>query len=154
MLSQIGVEIGTYDRGGAIGPPNSNENDDRRGVIFDTEHDRAKVPRHNGNDPRPAPGSLKPLLSLPLLNKVQNKGTQGVQARHGAELPPFISIVQYPGRPVILGVEICIGRLHFDLRSLNGQIGTSFGNLLVWLAPGFLIPYFLEIFPPFQLGLL
>ena len=44
----------------------------------------------------PAPGSLKALLFPPLLNKVQTKGTQGVQARYGAELPPFISIVQYP----------------------------------------------------------
>ena len=42
---------------------------------------------------------------------------------------------------------ICIGRHHFDLRNLNGQIGTSFGNLLVWLAPGSQILYFLGIFP-------
>ena len=41
----------------------------------------------------------------------------------------------------------CIGRLHFDLRNLNGQIRTSFGNLLVWLAAGSLILYFLGIFP-------
>ena len=27
------------------------------------------------------------------------------EVRRGAELPPFISIVQYPGRPVILGME-------------------------------------------------
>ena len=52
------------------------------------------------NDPRPR--SLKPLLFPPLLNKVQNKGTQGVQARYGAKLPPFTSIVRHPGRPVIL----------------------------------------------------
>ena len=32
------------------------------------------------------------------------------------------------------GWLICIGRPHFDLRNLNGQIGTSFGNLLAWLA--------------------
>ena len=31
----------------------------------------------------------------------QNKGTRGVQASYGAELPPIISIVRYPGRPVI-----------------------------------------------------
>ena len=70
-------------RGGAIGPPNRGENDDRRGVI-------------------------------------------------------------------------CIGRLHFDLRNLNGQIGTSFGNLLVWLAPDSPILYFLGVFLDlaFQLGLL
>ena len=30
---------------------------------------------------------------------------QGGQARYGAELPPFISIVQCPGRPVILGMD-------------------------------------------------
>ena len=53
----------------------------------------------------PSPGCLKALLFPPLLNKVENKGTQGVRARYGAELPPFISIVRYPGRPVILGME-------------------------------------------------
>ena len=62
-------------------------------------------PLHHGNDPPPAPGRLKTLLFPSLLNKVQNKGTQGVWARYGAELPPFISIVRYPGRPVILGME-------------------------------------------------
>ena len=54
--------------------------------------DQAKVPPHNGNDPPPAPSSLKALLFPPLLNNVENKGTQGVRARCGAELPPFISI--------------------------------------------------------------
>ena len=75
----------------------------RIGILIkvDTEHDRAKVPPYNGNDPPPAPGSLKALLFPPLLNNVQNKGTQGVRARYGVELPPFISIVRYPGRPVI-----------------------------------------------------
>ena len=72
---------------------------------IDTEYNRAKVPPYNGNDPPPAPGSLKALLFPPLLNEVQNKGTQGVQARYGAELPPLISIVRYPGRPVILGID-------------------------------------------------
>ena len=52
-----------------------------------------------------SPGSLKALLFPPLLNKVENKGTQGVRARYDAELPPFIPIVRYPGRPVILGME-------------------------------------------------
>ena len=70
-------------------------------LTFDTEYDRAKVPPYNGNDPPPAPGSLKTLLFPPLLNNVENKGTQGVRARYGAELPPVISIVRYPGRPVI-----------------------------------------------------
>ena len=68
---------------------------------LDTEYDQAKVPPYNGDDPPPAPGSLKVLLLPPLLNKVQNKGTQGVRARYDAELPPIISIVWYPGRPVI-----------------------------------------------------
>ena len=72
---------------------------------FDTEYDRAKVPPYNGNDPPPAPGSLKRSLFPTLLNEVQNKGTQGVRARYGAELPPIISIVRYPGRPVILGMD-------------------------------------------------
>ena len=67
----------------------------------DTEYDRANVPPYNGNDPPPAPGSLKRSLFPTLLNEVQNKGTQGVRARYGAELPPIISIVRYPGRPVI-----------------------------------------------------
>ena len=70
-----------------------------------TKYDRVKVPPYNGNDPPPAPGSLKALLFPPLLNNVENKGTQGVRARYGAELPPFISIVRYPGCPVMLGME-------------------------------------------------
>ena len=53
-----------------------------------------------------SPGSLKALLFPPLLkNKVQNKGTQGLRARYSTELPPFISIVRHPGRPVMLGVD-------------------------------------------------
>ena len=75
------------------------------GKTIDTEYDRAKVPPYNGNDPPPAPGSLKRSLFPTLLNEVQNKGTQGVRARYGAELPPIISIVRHPGRPVILGME-------------------------------------------------
>ena len=73
MLARIGAEIGTCDRGGAIGPPDRSENDDRGGLI-------------------------------------------------------------------------CIGRLHFDLQNQNGQVGTSFGNLLAWLAQGSQILYFLGIF--------
>ena len=53
----------------------------------------------------PPPGSLKALLFPPLLNKVENKGTQGVRARYDTELPPIISIVRHPGRPVILGTD-------------------------------------------------
>ena len=49
----------------------------------------------------PSLGSLKTLLLPTVLNKVQNKGTQGVRARCDAKLPPFISIVQCPGRPVM-----------------------------------------------------
>ena len=45
--------------------------------------------------------------SKPLTNKVQNKGDTRVCARGTAraELNPFISIVQHPGRPIILGME-------------------------------------------------
>ena len=76
-------------------------------VIDELFHgDRAKVPPYNGNDPPPAPGSLQALLFPPLSNNVENKGTQGVRARCSAELPPFISIVRCPGRPVILGMEL------------------------------------------------
>ena len=56
------------------------------------------------------------------------------------------SALQTAARTMIGGGLICIGRLHFDLRNLNGQIGTSFGNLLAWLAPGSQILYFLGIF--------
>ena len=56
--------------------------------------------------PPPAPGSLKALLLPALVNKVQNKGTQGARARYDAELPPIISIVQCPVRPVISVPEL------------------------------------------------
>ena len=72
---------------------------------IDTEYDRAKVPPHNGNDPPPAPASLKALLFPPLVNNVENKGMQVARARYSAELPPFIPIVRYPGCPVILGMD-------------------------------------------------
>ena len=55
----------------------------RQSQLFDTEYDRANVPPYNGNDPPPAPGSLKRSLFPTLLNEVQNKGTQGVRARYG-----------------------------------------------------------------------
>ena len=88
--------------------------------MIHTEYDRAKVPPYNGNDPPPAPGSLKALLFPPLSNEEQNKGTQGVQAKYVAELPPFISIFQYPSRPVILG-------MHFrELRT--PLVHTNFGG--------------------------
>ena len=56
----------------------------------------AKVPPYNGKVSPLAPGSLKAPLLPPLLNNVENKGTQGVRARYGAELPPLISIVRAP----------------------------------------------------------
>ena len=46
--------------------------------------------------------SNSPFVSTPTK---QSTGMQGVQARCGAELSPFLSIVQCPGRPVILGME-------------------------------------------------
>ena len=52
------------------------------------------------------PGSLKAPLFPPLANRAQNKGTRGVQARYGTELPPFISIVRCSGRPVRLGMDL------------------------------------------------
>ena len=79
-------------------------------LVFDTKYDRAKVPPYNGNDPPPAPRTLKALQLPPLLNKVQNKGTQGVQARYGAELPPLNSPLSSTPRPVILGMEVCFSQ--------------------------------------------
>ena len=67
--------------------------------------------------------SLKALLFPPLFNKVQNKGTQGVQARYGAELPPFISIVRCPSRPIILGM---------DLKHFSGAISFCRRAALTW----------------------
>ena len=61
------------------------------------------------------------------------------------------SALQTAAKTMIGGGLICIGRLRFDLRNPNGQIGTSFGNLLAWLAPGSQILYFLGIF--FDLGI-
>ena len=54
----------------------------------------------------PSHASLKALLFHPYWTKYKtSKGTQGVQGRYDAELPPFISIVRHPGHPVILGKE-------------------------------------------------
>ena len=50
-------------------------------------------------------GAVQIRVGLELAETVLNKGTQGLRARYGAELPPFISIVWCPGRPVILGME-------------------------------------------------
>ena len=60
----------------------------------------------NGNDPRPPLVVYKPFCFPPLLNKMQDKGTQGVRARCDAELPPCLSIVQHPCHPIILGMEM------------------------------------------------
>ena len=54
-----------------------------------TEYDWVKVPQYCPT----------------LLNKVPNKGTQGVRERYDAELPPLISIVRHPSRRVILGMK-------------------------------------------------
>ena len=59
--------------------------------------------------PRLPHGSLKALLFPPLKNNVENKESQGVRARYGAELPPFIAIVRSPGRRVTLGMDSCKG---------------------------------------------
>ena len=104
-----------------VQPETHHPKEKTKAVSIDTEYDRAKVPPYNGNDPPPTPRRLKALLFPPLLNKVQNKGTQGVQARYGAELPPFISIVQYPGRPVIFGMALELR----DLRLVRGCVGTD-----------------------------
>ena len=39
-------------------------------------------------------------------HKVQNKGTQGARARYNAELPPFVSVVGHPSRPIIVGMDL------------------------------------------------
>ena len=54
----------------------------------------------------PAPGSLKrSLFPKPYESKHKNKGMRGVRARYDAVLPPNISIVRHPGRPVISGMD-------------------------------------------------
>ena len=65
----------------------------------DTKYDRAKVPPYNGNDLPPASGSLKTLPFPPLLNEVQNKGTQGVHKRGTAQ--NFLHQFALSGTPVV-----------------------------------------------------
>ena len=75
--------------------------------------------------------SKSPSVST-LLHKVQNEGTQGVQARYGAELPPFISINRCPGRSVILGME---NRPHQGVNMQGGVWGSrvkSLSSNLAW----------------------
>ena len=86
----------------------------------DTKYDWAKGPPYNGSDPLPSPGSLKALLFPPLVNEVQNKGTQGVQARYDAELPPFISIVWQPGQSYWAWKK---GRIHKKGEFINRLAG-------------------------------
>ena len=45
------------------------------GSKIDTEYDRAKVPPYNGNDPPPAPGSLKTLMYKTRERKGYKRGT-------------------------------------------------------------------------------
>ena len=91
-------------------------------TFVDTEYERAKVSPYKANDPPPSPGNLEALLFPPLVNKVQNKVTQG----YDAELPPFISNVRHPGRPVILGTKICRRILEY----VNGVFQAGFCNLV------------------------
>ena len=81
-------------------------------------------------------GSLKALMFPPLLNKLQNNGTRGVRAGYDAELPPFISIVRYPGRPVILGMDF--GERTFTFGERTGFSG--FLEFLFLLLGGFGTP--------------
>ena len=48
--------------------------------------------------------SKSPSVSTPIKQSTK-QGNARVRARYGAELPPFISTVRCPGRPVILGME-------------------------------------------------
>ena len=100
------------------------------GCLLDTEYDRANVPPYNGNDPPPAPGSLKRSLFPTLLNEVENKGTQWVRARYGAELPPIISIVRCPGRPVISVPDLLHSTQEQGLSKLRLQTRLLPGNVL------------------------
>ena len=116
---------------------------------LDTEYDRANVPPYNGNDPPPAPGSLKRSLFPTLLNEVQNKGTQGVRARYGAELPPIISIVRYPGRPVISVPEKLLRILRF--RAAKGKPAANLGSTLPPTQPSLLFFFSGKANSPLQL---
>ena len=44
-----------------------------------------------------------------------NKGMRGVRARYDAALPPNISVVRHPGRPVISGMENHLGEVIFKV---------------------------------------
>ena len=52
--------------------------------------------------------SKSPFASRPLKTSIK-KGTRGVRTRYDTVLPPFISDVRFPGRPVILVPEsVCV----------------------------------------------
>ena len=58
--------------------------------------------------------------------------------RCGAELPPFISIVQYPGRPVILGME---------KKHINININKFAGLSRDWVGAKILFMCFVRVVP-------
>ena len=80
----------------------------------------------------------------------------------GAEIGTYMigegrSALQTAARTIMGGGGVDLHRsASFRPPNLNGQIGRSFGNLLVWLAPGSLMLYFLGSFPAlaYQPGLL
>ena len=59
--------------------------------LVDTEYDRAKVPPHNGNDPPPAPGSLKALLfATPIKQSTKQGNARGTsEVRRGTSSNHF-----------------------------------------------------------------
>ena len=67
-------------------------------TIFDTEYDRAKVPPYNGNDPPPAPGSLKRSLFPPLLNNVETRERKGYERGTARN---FLHSFPLSGTPVV-----------------------------------------------------
>ena len=73
----------------------------------------------------------------------------GSVRRSGNMIGEGRSALQTSARMMLRGMGvICINRLHFKLRNLNGLIRTRFRNLLIWLAPGSLLQYFLVFFFP------
>ena len=56
--------------------------------FIDTEYDRANVPPYNGNDPPPAPGSLK----LSGTGDSQRGSRESIRANHSQLQPHFYSV--------------------------------------------------------------